>query len=361
MKSDKEKVYVTIAGETYYMKQGEVELIPGAVLDEKGRSYYKADSSGYLHHYIYNHLTGKWASYLYGYASDKMELNVNYYSNDGVNFYNKNGVKVDSFYQYFNMLPYRTKSNYTAEEIDAYIEKELVNVEKRGEDFKDATKRSKLIGIGSLLKEAEQKYKLNALMLLAHAIHESEYGMSNKSQDNSNIFGLNAFDHEPDAASSYVNIKLNIDALAKEFLNTNYIPVGAKYNFGSHLGNKFRGINVFYSTDPDWGKKIAGHMLNLDVKMGGKDFVNNPNPYVLYEVVSEVGLNVREEANDKANRIYRFSAPRNLHYVVASVSSEQGDPYIWHKIVSDNIDYDFGYVAQGDTKGDYIRKLNIAK
>lgn len=359
--SDEKRIKVSVAGRELYVRHGDVKLLPEIAV--KNRSYYSVVGKE-LYHYTYDHSTEKMnPEYRYGYASSKLQSNVKYYSEDGVNFYNAEGQKIDSFHQYFNMLPYRTKTNYTAEELDAYIMSELKKREGTAKKYEDASAKSKLIGIGKTLKEAEQKYKLNALMLLAHAIHESDYGMSEKALSKNNLFGVNANDRDPSLADTYKSVEESIGVLSRDHLNRSYIPLGDGYNYGngSHLGNKYRGINVRYASDPDWGKKIAGHMLTFDLAMGGKDFVKNPNPYTLYEVVSKAGLNVRPDASTTKPQFYRYTPAHNLHYVVASVSTEQNSDYLWHKIVSDHIDYDFGYVAQGDSSGEYIRKLHIAK
>ena len=359
--SDEKRIKVSVAGRELYVRHGDVKLLPEITVKE--RSYYLVEGKE-LYHFTYDHNEGKMnPKYRYGYASSKLQPNVKYYSEDGVNFYDANGQKVDSFHQYFNMLPYRTKTNYTAEELDAYIMSELKKREGTAKKYENASTKSKLIGIGKVLKEAEQNYKLNALMLLAHAIHESDYGMSEKAQKKNNLFGVNANDRDPNLADTYDSVKQSVEVLSRDHLNRKYILLGDGFNYanGSHLGSKYRGINVRYASDPDWGKKIAGHMLTFDLAMGGKDFVKNPNPYTLYEVVSKAGLNVRPDASVTKTQIYRYTPAHNLHYVVASVSSEQKPDYLWHKIVSDHIDYDFGYVAQGDSSGDYIRKLNIAK
>ena len=356
--SDEENIHVNVAGRELYVKHSEAYLIPKVAM--KGQSYYRVNNAGELWHHLYNHINGKAEAYFYGIPSNQMQVGIKYYSNDGVNFYNENGTKIDTAYQYFNMLPYRTKTNYTAEELDAYITRVLQEKEAPSGIYKDATTKSKLIGIGTLLKQAEEQYNLNALMMLAHAIHESQYGMSQKAQNNNNIFGLSVFDSNPGAGLSHENIALNIEALANNYLNKNYMEIGSEYANSSHLGNKYRGVNVRYATDPDWGKKIAGHMLNFDRTMGGKDFLNNANAYTLYEVTSEVGLNIRSESSSQAQQLYRFS-PSHLKFVVASISSEQKSDFVWHKIVSDNRNYDFGYVAQGPSDAPYITPLNIAK
>ena len=124
-----------------------------------------------------------------------------YYSWDGGVFYNTTGQEVGTAYQYFNYLPARTVSSYTAEELDQYIDHRLAERESLYTSnptlyirYKDATEISKIKGLGTYIKEAESKYKINALLILSMAIHESDFGMSTISQEQNNLFGIKAYD-----------------------------------------------------------------------------------------------------------------------------------------------------------------------
>ena len=104
------------------------------------------------------------SAYVAGKAPSFITAGNTYYSWDGGVFYNNSGELVGTAYQYFNNLPARTVTNYTAEELDQYIEYRLAEREalytsnstlyKR---YKDATKNSKIKGLGTYLKEAESK------------------------------------------------------------------------------------------------------------------------------------------------------------------------------------------------------------
>lgn len=364
--SDENSIRVNVAGQEGYVKYSEAYLLPTTI--DGFRTYYSVDDKRNIFLNIYDPISKKYLpSVFYGKAPDSLHPKVKYYSKDGVNYTDANGKLVASSYQYFNVLPFRTATNYSAGELEQIIQKKLASREalyKQSPNvypqYKDATTKSKLNGLGKYFKEAESTYKLNALMLLAQAIHESDYGMSTKALKQNNLFGMLVFDGVSDAGKNYANPQDSITDIAVAVLNKNYIPASGGYANGANLGNKYRGVNVRYTTDPFWGQKIAGHLYSLDLDMGGKDFINNPNPYQLYKVVSPTAkvLNVREEPSDKANKLYTYTV---MDSVIASLSSEKKADYTWHKILSDSNNEKYGYVAEGDQTEKYIEVLNIAK
>ena len=283
-------------------------------------------------------------------------MNGEYYSWDGATFTDKEGKNVGTYYQYFNMLPIRTSTNYTAAELDAII---MANLEQReglyksspsaNACYKDATTKSKLVGLGEALKEVEATHKMNALMILAWAISESDFGMSTIALTKNNLFGIQAYDNNISAAKSYSKAEDSIVDLSDSFVNKNYVPLTGDYANGGMLGNKARGMNVRYATDPYWGQIIAGHIYLLDKAAGGKDFSNNESPYSLYETTSDI-LNVRSTPELIAtNKLFTY--PR-LGYIV-TVLETTGE---WSKVLSDDRENTYAYVFS-----EYIKQLPIAK
>ena len=93
--------------------------------------------------------------------------------------------------------------------------------------YKDAPTQSKLIGIGDYLKAVEETHNVNALFILATAIHESDYGISSNAQTKNNIFGIKVFDSSPDKGEMYASPQNSIDAFIREYMNKNYAnPLG---------------------------------------------------------------------------------------------------------------------------------------
>ena len=117
----------------------------------------------------------------------------------------------------------------------------------------------------------EVKYGVNALYLMAHAIHESAWGTSDIAYDKHNLFGYGAVDSDPySGAYTYDSFSGSVEDAAKK-VSTNYLsPKGSFYN-GAFLGNKGAGMNVKYASDPYWGEKIAGHMYRADQYISGLD------------------------------------------------------------------------------------------
>ena len=254
-------VEVKIAGRTGFVKHKDVELIPEQQI--KGRNYYSVNGSGDLIHWLYFPSSQSYQSYVIGKSPSFLSSGAKYYSWDGGVFLDSLGQATGTAYQYFNYLPARTATNYSAEELNSFIDSELARLEglyKKNpvmfKDFKDAAMRSKLKGLGNYLKEAEQKYEINALMILGMAIHESYYGMSYLAQDRNNLFGMNAIDGDENQAEHFETPEQAIDALATRYLNKNYInPLGRHAN-GAAFGNKSRGFNVKYASDPYWGQRF---------------------------------------------------------------------------------------------------------
>jgi beta-N-acetylglucosaminidase len=349
-------VKVSVAGMTAYVKQEEVTLVPLAMVT--GRNYYTTNNARDLVHYIYSPTTKTAVSYSVGIAPAFMETGKKYYSWDGAEFTNTSGQVLGKEYQYFNYLPARTKSNYSAEELDRYINSILA--EKQAlyahnptlfARYKDATTKSKLVGLGTVLKEAEAKHKINALLIMAMAMHESDFGTSKYALDRNNLFGIKAYDSNEDAAETFLSPMACIDALATRYLNKNYIPpTGAHFN-GAATGNKSVGFNMKYASDPYWGQKIAGHMYRADKFLGTKD-------HGVYRIGKTNGtmLNFRStpEASSDINRLYTY---KNAGYPVTILENiTQTDGSTWLKVLSDTLNQEEAYVT-----AQYVEEMTFSK
>ena len=98
--------------------------------------------------------------------------------------------------------------------------------------------KSKLIGLGNYLKAIEETHRVNALFILATAIHESDYGISENALTKNNIFGIQVFDSSPDKGAMYERPENSINAFINEYMNKNYAnPLGG-YSYGAVPGNK---------------------------------------------------------------------------------------------------------------------------
>lgn len=152
-----DRVKVQLSDLTGYVKKNEVTLIPE---NEMKKSSYYVKPDGYLYHryFTYNTSSPGYTEYRFGAAPSFMKQGQSMYSVDGKTFGN------ETFYQYFNYVSLRSKTEYTAEQLDSYI--------------KSVKADSPLIGLGAKFKEVESKYNVNALFLYSLAAHESDFGTS---------------------------------------------------------------------------------------------------------------------------------------------------------------------------------------
>ena len=338
-------VEIKVAGKKGFIKHENAILMPWKAVKE--RSYYTV-SGGILTHSIYLNRTGKYVHYQAGGAPSFMNAGARYYSWDGINFLTAGGTVAGTGYQYFQYLPARSATDYTAEEIDTYIVELLESLERdnpNNKTYENASEKSKLIGLGSYLKQVEEEKKVNALLILALAQHESAYGLSPISQEFNNLFGLKIYDDRP-VKEHFISVEENIDELLKSFLNLNYIPPNAGYANGAVFGNKAMGFNVRYASDPYWGAKAAGHLYRMDKMMGGRE-LSNPHKVGL----TTEALNVREWAGTENKTAYRYNKTG-----IPVIIIEPAELSPWLKIVSDSIEYDELFVH-----GDYVREIPTVK
>lgn len=338
LESTGKRVKVQIANRTGYINQNAAKLMPTSLV--KGRSYYK-NEGGHLVHYIYNYRTNQYAKYTYGKAPSFMAANANYHSWDGIEYFSTSGQSVGKAHQYFNFLPLRTKTSYTAEELDSYI--------KHMASTTDRLKDSPLDGLGEVFKQAEEMYNINALYLFAKAIHESDFGVSAIAQEKKNLFGYQAFDSDPMGNAKPFETFAESILFVAEAMNRRYLdPSGENYR-GAVLGNKGHGMNMRYASDPFWGQKIAGHMYRADNFLGRKD--TNGNAYTIAQTTSL--LNVRPQPNTL--QAAQFTFPTAGYYVVLLENSQQSDG-TWHKIYSDHKTHEFGFVH-----GQYVNPITTVR
>jgi len=229
---------VKISGLSGYMNKSDLVAVSS---DSDFIPHYATDGN-----YLYHELS-PYASIRVAPHSSSMAIGKKYYSADGINFEN---FTVENPFLFRDL---RKPSNYTAEELDKVYS--LMNI-----------KGSRLAGKGAIFKEAEKRYQVNALYLIAHSALESSWGRSQIAKDKNNFFGIAAYDTTPyDSAKSFDDVDKGILGAAK-WIRENYIDNGRTY-----LGNKSSGMNVLYASDPYWGEKIASIMMRINSQLGEKD------------------------------------------------------------------------------------------
>ena len=229
---------VKISGLSGYMNKSDLVAVSS---DSEFIPHYATDGN-YLYHELSPYTSIRVAPH-----SSSMAIGKKYYSADGINFENFTAENP------FLFRDLRKPTNYTAEELNKVYS--LMNIQG-----------SRLAGKGEVFKEAEKRYQVNALYLMAHSALESAWGRSQIAKDKNNFFGIAAYDTTPyDSAKSFDNVDKGILGAAK-WIRENYIDEGR-----THLGNKSSGMNTLYASDPYWGEKIASIMMTINSKLGEKD------------------------------------------------------------------------------------------
>ena len=155
---------VKISGLSGYMNKSDLVAVSS---DSDFIPHYATDGN-----YLYHELS-PYASIRVAPHSSSMAIGKKYYSTDGINFEN---FTVENPFLFRDL---RKPSNYTAEELDKVYS--LMNI-----------KGSRLAGKGAIFKEAEERYQINALYLIAHSALESSWGRSQIAKDKNNSFGIAA-------------------------------------------------------------------------------------------------------------------------------------------------------------------------
>ena len=232
------RIPVKISGLSGYMNKSDLVAVSS---DSDFIPHYSSDGN-YLYHELSPYTSIRVAPH-----SSSMAIGKKYYSADGINF---ESFTVENPFLFRDL---RKPTNYTAEELNKVYS--LMNIQG-----------SRLAGKGEVFKEAEKRYQVNALYLMAHSALESAWGRSQIAKDKNNFFGIAAYDTTPyDSAKSFDNVDKGILGAAK-WIRENYIDEGR-----THLGNKSSGMNVLYASDPYWGEKIASIMMTINSKLGEKD------------------------------------------------------------------------------------------
>ena len=261
----------------------EYDLIVVPLNNVKNPSYYE-NVNGEVHHWISQDITtaNKGSIRKLGPAPSFMKPGVKYYSYDGNYFYTdlntlisdaKAGHKNNSvnptemFYAYYQTLPFRSKTSYSASDLNNFINA-------------NTSDGNILRGKGQAFINAQNKYGVNAVTMLGIAINESGWGKSDLARYKNNLFGLEAYDSNPNDAKSFSSIDQCIDEFADYWISRGYADPQDDRYYGGFLGGKAAGANVKYASDPFWGEKAASNAYEADKYLSGgstslRDYNNN--------------------------------------------------------------------------------------
>ncbi len=246
-------------------------------------SFYKREGED-LVHYISNDVRDSNATnpVIIGRAPEWMQEETNYYSYDGNYFYgNWADINIDGtnainelqpFYNYFQYLTYRSKTNYSLDELNAFLE--TLGYIQKPTVYPASDNESQLVGEGESFIQAQEQFGINGGLEFAMAMHESGLGRSKISIEKNNTFGMNATDNNPYGnATQFSSVRNGIFYHAQRYMSWGYTDAIDDFRyFGPHVGNKASGMNVKYASDPYWGEKIAGHYYRMDKTLGAKDY-----------------------------------------------------------------------------------------
>ena len=374
-----------IAGVTGWIKNGTYYIIPINWL--KSHSYYKVTDNG-LYHYYSKDIENSGYSQSNRLLDNKPSYleNGNYKSYDGIYFYQEYKDMIDDYrtgkhekafnkdnpyYNYYQYLPHRSKTNYDIDDFDSYLRNVL--------GFKGSlygkyltSNNSVMYGTSEYYLFAEKKYGANALSIFSLGRHESANGRSSIAYNKNNIFGHNAVDGAAySSATGYLDVRSSIYTHGYGYVNYGYARVADwRYN-GSHFGNKNTGMNVQYASDVYWGEKAASYYFAFDKENGflDRDF---------YQIVISNSTNilVRTSPNTKASSPYTIKKTNIPFIVLEEVEGETiGGSNIWYKIQSDSNIGSNGSLISGNSStwpeynwngvvyvhSNYFTKINDAK
>lgn len=329
------KVRFMLAGVVGEVAEADVEIVN--VSDVYVVSCYEVIDGRLIHHVAQNMKTPGYATNLdNGPAPSYLKSGVTYYSYDGHYFYDdyaimlqdyQNEVRTSSlnpntpYYNYYQYLPLRSQTSYSANEINTIINSRVSST-------------SKMLNTGECFVNNQNIYGVNALLAAGVAANESGWGTSNICQTKNNLFGLNATDIMPgENADTYESPEDCIRQFMEYWMSKGYLYPNDWRYYGGFLGNKASGINVKYASDPYWGEKAANIAWSIDKVNGYKDADN----YVLgikdFLSTEHSDLNIRKEASTASSSVvlHKTGGQASHSFIILG---EQGDFY---KIQSDGV------------------------
>ena len=319
-------------GKVKFMQSGVVGLVDQSKVQvvnlnsAKSYSNYYADGSSIIHRICMDMTTpGYGGSVNVGPQQSYMKTGTTYYSYDGHYFYTnyvtmlsdyksntrKNSINPNNpYYNYYQYLPLRGKSSYSANELSTIINKH-------------AQSSSKMYNKGAAFVNNQNSYGVNALLMTGVGALESAWGTSSIAKQKNNLFGLNAVDTSPgQSANTFSSVDVCIKDFAETYMSKQYLRAGWAYYHGGFLGDKASGINVSYASDPYWGEKIAALAWKMDSEGGKKD--QNKYSIGIKDTVStaHTTLNVRKEASTSATSLYNTGTSSNYAFLILGESGK---------------------------------------
>lgn len=314
-------IAITLGGNNPYTNEETFTFVPK-------QNYYERRTSGNYSEIVYHIYRGFPANgyepvseaIVIGPAPSDMNEGVKYYSYDGVNFYSDSDFKNKSFtyYNYYQFLPLRSKTNISADIFNSYISK-----------YDNSVMR----GTGQTFIDAQNKYGINALLLFAMAAHESANGTSGYATKRNNLFGWNAVDANPNQATSFSSVAVCVNQQAGVNLR-GFVDVTDGRFFSSSLGNKGSGLNVKYASDPYWGMEIASIAYQIDKLSKNKNGTLSDHNYYSLSLINKFDIPVKQEPSDGSKTLY--TTQYGPHYQEGFIVIDLGTQGSYTKVQSTN-------------------------
>lgn len=329
------KVKFMMSGVIGWVNASEVEVIDlskAAVV-----SGYEVENGRLLHGIVYTMATPGYRTKLdNGPAPSYLSAGTKYYSYDGHYFYTDYAVMLsdyqnntransvnpsDPYYNYYQYLPLRSATSYSADTLSAMINS------KAGAGSLMANK-------GSAFIDSQNTYGVNALLMTGVAANESAWGKSSIALSKNNLFGLNAIDSSPGtSANTFASAEACINDFANGWMSRGYLyPKDSRYN-GGFLGNKASGINVKYASDPYWGEKAANVAYALDAAQGSQDYGQYTIGVKDTLASSHQTVNVRNASSTSSTVLYTTGQASNYSVLIKDSTPENG----FYRIQSDGV------------------------
>lgn len=344
------RVKIKIAGVTGWIKEyaGSLKLYDIVPINwTTSPQYYRVSSDGLEHHFPQNVYSDKSEM---SYTIDRKPTMLSegrYYSYDGNYFYKdlktmlkdyknntyENSINYENaYYNYYQYLPFRTKTSYSAENLNDYLN--LV------------AGSGKMANTGEAFIQAQEIYGINAVLMMAVGLNESGLGNSFLAMNKNNLFGLNAIDENPGLnADAFLTVGDCINDYAYQWLSYGYAdPEDYRYH-GAILGNKGVGANIKYASDPFWAEKAASYYYQIDKRFSFQDH-SSIKTAVLNDNYSNKVYVKKTIGGENVASFYQYKVKGSS----ISIMEELEGPNVngnttWYKIMSDaNLDSNSNYI-----------------
>ncbi|WP_455791948.1 dockerin type I domain-containing protein [Amedibacillus sp. YH-ame10] len=339
--TDGTKVKFRLAGVTGWVNKDEVQIY-----DYDNKSQVKSISNytvegGRIYHNVTTNMNyaGTDSTQDIGPKQSYMSEGATYYSYDGhyfytsyarmiadykANTYNNSINPKTPYYSYYQFLSFRSKTKFSATDFNTRVASVV------------GSNKSALSNQGANYIDVQNTFGVNAALAFGISVNESGWGRSDYALNRNNIFGIAAFDSDPDNATKFPSVKECILQFSRDIVSIDYTdPLDASGLYhGSSLGDKSVGFNVKYASDPFWSEKAASHVYNLEKNTpNNKDFGN----YSIGIKTNGDNINIRKEASTSSTSLYKTGAWNNYSFIILDTVTGQSvnGNTKWYKIATD--------------------------